>query len=238
MHAWFGLFLTKFSSNYKLEKLNIAIGIRIPAPTEEFKNSYFIKEKSKLLGNCSSKEIREGRTNKTPILQFKLGLNLDTRESLDWGYKINKLSSTRHKNILLRVVHGDVYTKDKLYRYGMEPSNKCPRCDQIEDLKHKFISCEYISRIWRQVSLLENKLISDRASTNVRERFIVGAFTNSTKAFLTLTAEILSRITGLQNDPTYLVRPKNFVDYAIKSLAIRENDEKIKTLYFSMLNGD
>ena len=135
-------------------------------------------------------------------------------------------------------MHGDVYTKDKLYRYGMEPSNKCPRCDQIEDLKHKFISCEYISRIWRQVSLLENKLISDRASTNVRERFIVGAFTNSTKAFLTLTAEILSRITGLQNDPTYLVRPKNFVDYAIKSLAIRENDEKIKTLYFSMLNGD
>ena len=92
-----------------------------------------------------------GQSTKRPD---KIGLNLLRDESLSWGLRISKLTSTRHKNILLRIAHGDIYTKDKLLRYGMGNDNCCGRCNQIEDLRHKFIECPYTKLIWAEVKKL------------------------------------------------------------------------------------
>ena len=165
-------------------------------------------------------------------------MQLDSRASIDWGFKVKKLTSTKHKNTLMRVAHGDIYTKDKLFRFGMEPSNICPRCDQVEDLKHKFINCPYVTKIWQQVEKLNRLLISDQPVVTVlNERYILGAFSNSNKAFLTLTAEILGRIIGLR-DENYLIHPKHIVKNAIKALAIKERDENLKALYLQILGSD
>ena len=69
------------------------------------------------------------------------------------------------KSTLLRVAHGDIYTKDKLHRFGLIDSNKCPRCDSQVTLEHKFITCEYAARIWQVVGTLERKILGDSAAT-------------------------------------------------------------------------
>ena len=223
----------------KIAKLNLAVALRIEDDHPEIlARSVLLKNKFKQIDLCTSKEIREGRSNRSPILDFKIGMQLDSRASIDWGFKVKKLTSTKHKNTLMRVAHGDIYTKDKLFRFGMEPSNICPRCDQIEDLKHKFINCPYVTKIWQQVEKLNRLLISDQpAVTVLNERYILGAFSNSNKAFLTLTAEILGRIIGLR-DENYLIHPKHIVKNAIKALAIKERDENLKALYLQILGSD
>lgn len=221
----------------KIDKLRHAINIRVhDNQPETLVKSILIKDKFKQAQLCSSKEIRESRTNKAPILEFKIGMRLNPRASLDWGFKVNRLTSTRHKNILLRVAHGDIYTKDKLFRYGMEPSNECPRCNQVEDLTHKFIGCSYAAKIWEQVKKIDRKLISDHPTINtVSARYILGAFTNSNKAFVTLAAEILGKIMGLRDEENFLIHPKFFVRNSIKALSIKEKDAKLRELYSEIL---
>ena len=222
----------------KLEKCKLAIRLRVPNHAGELIKSIMIEKKFKPLSKCTSKEIRESRSNRTPILEYKLGLQLSISNALNWGQKISKLTSTRHKNIVIRVAHGDIYTKDKLHRFGMEPSNICPRCDQVEDLRHKYIDCHYVQRIWSEMKKFDRRLVGDIPSANELDKYILGAFTNSNKAFLTLAAEILNRITGLKSDTNYLVHPKAVLAYAIKALATNETEDKMREIYSSLLNQD
>ena len=69
-------------------------------------------------------------------------------EALNWGSRLNKLTSIKHRNILLRVAHGEFYTKLKLQRFNLIDNSSCPRCGHIEDLRHKFVECAYVKRIW------------------------------------------------------------------------------------------
>ena len=169
-------------------------------------------------------------------MELKFGPILNVEESLNWGFRVSKLTSTRHKNILLRIAHGDIYTKAKLNRFCMEPSDICPRCDLIENLNHKYVECDYVKKIWTQVKAIHSKLTDNSLVTTDRERYALGIFTSSTKAFMTLAAEILTRITGLKDEANYLIHPRFFVQYCLKSLAIKEKDEKIKNIYYSILN--
>ena len=97
---------------------------------EDFNKSYLIGSRHKLLAKCKSKEIRMHRCNKVLITTYKIGMDLTERAALSWGYIISKLTSVRHKATLLKVEHGDIYTKDKLQRYGLINESTCPRCNE------------------------------------------------------------------------------------------------------------
>ena len=89
------------------------------------------------LREASSKSIREARTKNDPICVFKLGAIMTPLEVENWGRGIKKLSSTKHKNTLLRVAHGEVYSKEKLARYGLVNDDICNRCGEREDLTNR-----------------------------------------------------------------------------------------------------
>lgn len=93
--------IERYIEQSKLGKIKLAIRTRAENVSEGFLKSYLISDKFKLLEGRTSKEIRDARTDKTPIKEFKIGLNLTSIESTSWGLKLSKLSSTRHKNVLL-----------------------------------------------------------------------------------------------------------------------------------------
>lgn len=66
--------------------------------------------------NLTSKEIRQGIAQLDPICIFKFGAIITPSVSLNWGFALSKVTSVRHKNCLLRIAHGEVYTKEKLHR--------------------------------------------------------------------------------------------------------------------------
>ena len=191
--------------------------------------------KFKEIWRCTSKEIRESKNVKNPICSFKLGNNLTTAEALTWGNKLSKLTSTKHKNVLLRFAHGEFYTKLKLHRYNLADGSECPRCGQIEDLKHKFIECEYIARIWRCANTMRNSLTTVDYNNIDPCTAIMGSNVESNITILTLNAEILLRISYLNENQNYLIHPRTFVANCVKTLARNERKTEIKETLIGLL---
>ena len=182
--------------------------------------------------------IRESRANNEPIRNYKLGVELGTAEALNWGFKLSKLTATKHKNILLRIAHGEIYTKERLLRFNLSDNDQCPRCGRIETLRHKFIECDYVSRIWQAAQPFKNKLLpsANRQQLDSYET-ILGCHMTSNTAILTLNAEILLRIMYLKENQNYMMHPKALVMLCLKSIA-RNDKAKAGTSIKALLEQD
>ena len=226
--------LERYIPNVKITKLRTAVSlINIGAVDDDFSKKYQIGSKYKLLTKCTSKDIRLQRSNKVPITTYKIGMNLTDKEALSWGFKISKLTSVKHKATLLKVVHGDIYTKDKLQRFGLINDNTCPRCNEVEDLDHKILSCEYIKRIWQSTA---DQLKEPPAQDNIKSTF--GALLSQSLTHLTIKCEILNRVLSLKDEQSYLVHPRTLVRLAIESVHKKEVKKEIKEDLRDLLAGD
>ena len=217
----------------KLPKLKEAVTLNV-ARVPQTCRSIIRQGKFALIEKCTSKEIRESRQDSEPIKNFRIGLNLTTAESLSWLLKISKITSTKHKNVILRVAHGDVYTMEKLYRFGLEASNICPRCDEVETLEHKFIDCPYTDRLWLYANEACDRIDLDSNDADDIKK-IFGANKGSKLASLTLRCEVLNRILTLSKTQDYLIHPKIVIQQCIRSVASKEKKADLKSELYSLI---
>ena len=211
--------LAMFIDHTKISKLGLAIDLRLRE--DSLKEQIYVNGSFKSMTTLSSKEIRLSRANNKPLTTLKIGIDLEDSEARTWYYRIGKISSTAHKNTLLKVMHGEIYTKERQYRFGLSESPICPRCDEIETLEHKLIECAYARRIWNQVNLRLSKTPSNNAIKDILA-------TSEDLTVLTVQTEIIQRILFLKETQTYLKHPKCLVDLAIKDLARKEGNPEIK----------
>ena len=190
--------------------------------------SYIIKTKPVPLHKLTSKEIRLARQDPEPICLFKIGLIMTPNVSINWANSISRLTSTRHKDILLRLTHGELYSKERLNRYGLVNDPQCPRCNEVETLRHKYLECEYVTEIWRRALLLTSKLRTINDPNESWEDKIFCATPDANSIVLTVHAEIILKIRQLKEDTNYLIHPRVMVNSAIKGLIINETKRDIK----------
>ena len=207
----------------------------VTAAPQEINLSILYNNSFKELSKCSSREIRLSLSDSNPICDYKLGAVLTPAEAINWGCKLSKLTSTKHKNIILKVAHGEVFTKLKLHRFNLIDSNSCPRCDQPEDLRHKFLNCEYIARIWKCANQYTNQLTTSNINQIDQAKVAIGSFLDSNQTILTINAEILLRISYLKDDQEYLVHPKTFIKCCLKSIARNERNKSVKEAIEALL---
>ena len=184
----------------------------------------------------SSKEIRDGRCTKDPICLYRSGLIQTPSETLSWCKKLNSLTSTKHKSILLRAAHKEIYTKEKLFRFHLVDSPECPRCDEIDTFQHKLFDCAYTARIWIETFKITDKLLINPVLLDLPTKAL-GMAPYIDSMALAIHAEILSRILSLRDNSTYLIRPKIFVAGAINHLICKENKESKKLKLRELLFG-
>ena len=187
------------------------------------------------LSSLSSKLIRELRGEKEPVCVTKIGLILAPTDAMSLYSSINKLTSTRSKDIILRFIHGELYSKERLFRYQLVDSPACPRCDQVETLAHKYLECDYVKEIWRRALTYTNRLRINCPNEPLIDRVMCSSEPNVT--ILTIHAEILFRIRGLDPTATYVTLPKIIVTKAIEKLARQERKQQIKEILVDLLNG-
>ena len=228
--------LRKYVKVERLALIERAVRLRVGPLNQLDTEQYFIGNGAKPLGKCTSQELRSERAKKSPLRIFKIGLDLTEGEALSWGLKLSKLTSTKHKNTVLRVAHGDIYTMEKLFRFGLAPDPLCPRCGGIETLTHKFIECGYVQKIWDVVNRAERQICTSDPTIEDRTKSALGAYLNSNNTILTLNAEILDRILRFKPE-NYLLHPKFIVRSALKSLLQREQKEQSKTEIKSILES-
>lgn len=116
----------------------------------------------------------------------------------------------------------------------MADDNKCDRCNDAETLKHKFIECAYVNRIWATAKPYLEKLGAQLPLDLTKAA--MAASTGSTLEAMTLNAELLQVILYLKPNPNYLLHPKHLVLNAVKALAAKEGNKRLKDNFIELLN--
>ena len=153
------------------------------------------------------------------ICLYKSGLTLSPGEVLSWTRRFKKLTSSRHRNSILRIAHGDVYTNNRLFRFGLIESPKCAHCDSAtEDLEHRLITCPTAASAWHQM----NRKLQDLNLSPIEEiklETILGAGEALNKLEQTLVAELALKLAAGNINK---LSPLNMVNSSLKVIAIGE----------------
>ena len=123
----------------------------------------------------------------------------------------------------LRTAHGDVFSNERLHRFGLRDDPKCSNCDEpIESPLHRVVECPAARRAW---SLLEEsklriglKQLSDLTLEN-----ILGAKDRLNKLELALQAELLLKI--ISTSEKYI--PESLVKSSIKLISYCERLDQV-----------
>lgn len=88
-------------------------------------------------------KIRDGHTD----LQFT------PAEIKDIFLRVKSSSlSNRQREFQFKLLHGALYTNEKLYNFGYVRDNLCSFCHrEVETYSHLFLSCETVQNLWRNV---------------------------------------------------------------------------------------
>jgi hypothetical protein len=211
----------------KLEKLRLASNMNVGGQCSLYL-SLLVGKTLKPIAKCTSKQIRQSLKSSEPITSYKIGLELTHRLSRTWNHRISRLTSIKLRSTVLRIAHGDVYTRERLVRFRLSEDNSCPRCGDVETLEHKFVSCPYVNRIWKLVVRITNQ----NRDQDVTE-LAMGIHANAED--ITLHAEILNRILGLPSEADFVLMPKCLIKASLESLKLKDKNSENKRHYEDLL---
>ena len=206
------------NQNY-VNVLLTCVTLNVPHPDDQDKLTYWYKG-LKPLDKLSARDFRQAGSESIPICVYKLGAILSPKDNASWTYKLRKLTITRHKNLILKLAHGDWYTKDRLFRFGLIDSPNCDECGQLETIRHKILECPNKCRVWQALARLHNVDLQGMAEPI---EYVLGMHKHTQLSHLAIHAEILNIL--LYNQTTLppdrlieIVRNKlNRVDYKNKN---------------------
>ena len=174
-------------------------------------NLFPYKQKILKWPNISSKHIRESR-NCGEMIAPKMVTASCERQLNNLGKKISNLTNSKLKSVLLRCLHGDVYSKERMFRFGMVNDKYCQRCDKEETTTHMLLECEYVRAVWNDLSKLTG---INPMSLNE----ILGVNDQHDKITLTIHAETLRRLLSIDRPS---IQPKILIKSIISNLYILE----------------
>jgi hypothetical protein len=157
-----------------------------------------------------------------------VGLILTPIENSNVFSKLSKLTSTRHKSLYLRILHGDVYTNDRLFKFGLKDNPTCDHCDGIDTLSHRLLECRRYTELIEEICGLTRTLIDGDIDNLDRLQKILGAHLYTNETVLTIHCELLDAIIYKKMVDAPLLRRKNQI---LTNLMAKEEKKKIKRLY-------
>ena len=176
---------------------------RIPINRTQIKYDKFpFKGKIIWWSKLTSKMIRESYKTPTNITSPKITPGQNSDNCLRLGKIINSLTNSKLKSILLRCLHGDEYSKERMLRFGMVTDNLCVRCQQIETTHHMLFDCRYTQQLWLEVAKLTGIY-----PESINE--IMGFDPKHDKVTITIHAEIFRRLMAIDrpmHSPSELIR--------------------------------
>ena len=158
--------------------------------------------KSMTLLHVSTLSSKSFRVNKESLEEqviciYKIGLILDPGEVVSWTRRMKRLTSTRHRNILLRVVHGDIFCNERLHRFGLITAPGCLNCpEQNESILHRIIECPVANQAWQELEHFK-RTVGLMPLTDLSLENLVGAKDHINKYELAFQAELLHKLTSI-----------------------------------------
>ena len=142
------------------------------------------------------------------ICLYKIGIALTPGEVIAWTSRLKRLTSTRHRNILLRAVHGDIFSNSRLHKFGLRASSNCANCQEtIETIQHRINGCQKALEAWSKLNEAKMQIGLNTLSDFSLEN-LIGAKDLLTKVELALNAELILKLTTKSDgySPSQLAR--------------------------------
>jgi len=105
----------------------------------------------------STKQIRQLFYAEELIMATKL-LSLTREGAVALYCKISKLRNVPNRTKMLRFLHGDVYCKERMFRFGLAEDSICSRCFGVENIQHLLINCPYSVEVWGRVGIIPTEV--------------------------------------------------------------------------------
>ena len=175
-------------------------------------NVFPYKDKIIRWPKISSKQIRNHRVDRGDNPPPKMVSPRSNYDLSKLGVNISRLTNTKLKSILLRCLHGDVYSRERMFRFGMVEDGKCQRCNEIETTHHMLYDCHYVKLVWSEIYRLTNI-----KPDSINE--VLGLHPCHDVVTLTIHAEILRRLLAIDRP---IINPKILVRSVISNLYILE----------------
>jgi hypothetical protein len=138
----------------------------------------------------------------------KLGINtFDENNILNFR---SNCKNPKLRNIYFRLIHNDFFTYARMKKYKMTNSDKCIRCDEIENTKHLLWECSHVRNIWTLFNNFMTKLTCENENVlNYEDVFIPGKSSSICIIKIRLIQELIQ-----------MDRPKNWTDKNIEQICI------------------
>jgi hypothetical protein len=131
---------------FRILKLLVTVDIDPqPLPANKIK---LASGQYKAISAVTSKEFRLMLLGKERLNVKRLNEDIDDYTSKEYFAQIRRLTSTKHKNTLLRIWNGDSLSNSRLAHYGIVNSNRCPKCNALDTREHMLIGCVHANRVW------------------------------------------------------------------------------------------
>ena len=169
------------------------------------------------------------------ICVYKQDLILNPGEVISWTKQIGRLTSTRHRNIILRVAHGDIFSNERLFRFGLVDNPKCNNCNEVvETRRHRLLECPKATAAWIELNNAKVRLglspLTDLSMEN-----LLGAKDKLDPVELALSAELLHRLAASGNN---LYCPRSLVKMVIRTIGHCERlRPELKRSFKEMMNN-
>jgi hypothetical protein len=91
--------------------------------------------------------ILKNALKKITKVDFQQKLNIEN-DVIDIIQLRNDCKNAKLRNIYFRLIHNDFFTYERMFKYKMTDTEKCPRCDSTENTKHLLWECPESRKIW------------------------------------------------------------------------------------------
>ena len=159
----------------------------------------------------SSKDLRASMLRK-PIITYKSLKNPTQEKIKSLGIKLSRITNVRLKSILLRSIHGDIYSKTRLKKFGMIECDKCPRCNEPETVEHLLLRCSYCTTLWALVSSITGIPIQEMDE-------LLGLDDTHDTVTLTIHTELIRKLLAIERP---ICNPTKLLKTTLENLALLE----------------
>jgi len=157
---------------------------------------YPIKDNLVDLSSLTSKAIRQGRELSDPECVLKVGAIMTPTESMNYFKTLKSITSVKQKSLILKILHGDIYTKERQFRFKLVNDPRCDLCNETDTLEHRLTTCTAYSALVERTLGLTKSLSKLSGFRQTQDELVqlLGTHIDIDRVTLTLHAEVLSHI--------------------------------------------
>ena len=153
----------------------------------------------------------------------KLGIEVFDKESI-MKFR-NKCKNIKLRHVFYRLISGDIFSKERMCRFGMTNSNICERCQQVETTRHLLWGCVESRNIWELFNVWLT--INSRPVSNLMNEYQDIYRIDECAHVCKVKMKIIQEMIQIQRPSGWIIEKINLISYEIKRIELYNKNKKL-----------